>query len=67
MIKNNIGYWVKKRGVKIKFISKQLNVSYQTVSNWMNNRSQPNLTQAAMLSELLNVTLDDLIQKGDSR
>jgi putative transcriptional regulator len=65
MFQNNIKYWVKNRGIKLKYISDNLNVSYQTVSNWINNRSQPDLAQAVMLSELLNVTLDDLIQKGD--
>lgn len=65
MFKNNIKFWVKQRGIKLKYISDNLNVSYQTVSNWINNRSQPDLAQAVMLSELLNVSLDDLIKKGD--
>lgn len=63
MIKNNIGFWVKERGVKLKYLSDQLEVSYQTVSNWINNRSQPDLIQAAKISELLNVSLDELLIK----
>jgi putative transcriptional regulator len=65
MFQNNIKYWVKNRGIKLKYISDNLNVSYQTVSNWINNRSQPDLAQATLLSELLNVSLDDLIKKGE--
>jgi putative transcriptional regulator len=65
MFQNNIKYWVKNRGIKLKYISDNLNVSYQTVSNWINNRSQPDLSQAVLLSELLNVSLDDLIKKGE--
>lgn len=63
MFKNNIGYWVKKRGVKLKYISEELEVSYQTVSNWINNRSQPDLAQAAIISKLLNVSLNDLVER----
>lgn len=65
MYKNNIGYWVKERGVKLKYLSDKLGVSYQTVSNWINNRSQPDLTQAAAISELLNVSLDNLVNKEE--
>lgn len=65
MFKNNIGHWVKERGVKLKYISDHLEVSYQTVSNWLNNRSQPSLIQAAILSELLNVPLEQLIIKEE--
>ncbi|MBO0959575.1 helix-turn-helix transcriptional regulator [Neobacillus sp. MM2021_6] len=65
MYKNNIGYWVKERGVKLKKISEKLGVSYQTVSNWINNRSQPDLTQAAVLADILMVSLEQLVTKEE--
>jgi transcriptional regulator with XRE-family HTH domain len=63
MFRNSIGYWVKERGVKLNYLSERLGVSYQTVSNWVNNRSQPTLIQAAVIGELLNVSLDQLVIK----
>jgi transcriptional regulator with XRE-family HTH domain len=56
---------MKERGVKIKYISDNLRVSYQTVSNWKNNRSQPDLIQAAIISDLLKVPLEQLIKKEE--
>jgi transcriptional regulator with XRE-family HTH domain len=67
MYTNNIGYWVKEKGVKLNYLSDRLEVSYQTVSNWMNNRSQPTLIQAAVISELLNVPLDELVIKKEEK
>jgi putative transcriptional regulator len=64
MYKNNIGFWMKERGVKLKYISNNVGVSYQTVSNWINNRSQPDIIQAAIISDLLNVPLEQLVIKG---
>lgn len=61
MFKNRIGFWVKERGIKLKYISDQLGVSYQTVSNWINNRSQPDLKQSAQLARILSITVDQLI------
>jgi transcriptional regulator with XRE-family HTH domain len=63
MFRNRIDYWIKVRGLKQKFIASQVEVSYQTVSNWRNNRSQPDLKQSYILSRLLNVTLNDLVEE----
>lgn len=65
MFENKIDYWIKERGLKQKYIANKLNVSYQTVSNWRNNRSQPDLKQSDMLARIFNVTLSDLIEKGE--
>lgn len=63
MFRNRIGYWIKERGIKLKYIADKLEVSYQTVSNWSNNRSQPDLKQSVYLAELLGVNLDDLYER----
>lgn len=62
MFENKIDYWIKERGLKQKYIANKLNVSYQTVSNWRNNRSQPDLKQSDMLARILGVSLNDLIK-----
>jgi transcriptional regulator with XRE-family HTH domain len=63
MYQNRIGFWIKERGIKLKYISDRVMVSYQTVSNWSNNRSQPDLLQAAELADLLGVKVDDLYER----
>jgi putative transcriptional regulator len=63
MYQNRIGFWIKERGIKLKYISDKLEVSYQTVSNWCNHRSQPDLLQAASLADLLGVSITDLYEK----
>lgn len=65
MFENRIGYWIKERGLKLRYISDQLGVSYQTVSNWCNNRSQPDLKQSAKLARILGVNLNDLIKEDE--
>lgn len=67
MYQNNIGFWMNERGVKLKFIQDRLGVSYQTVSNWINNRSQPSIIQAALISEVLNVPIADLVIKKEEK
>ena len=39
-------------------------VSRQTISNWENNKSYPDIHNLLMMCNLFNVSLDDLV-KGD--
>ncbi|MBS4172146.1 helix-turn-helix transcriptional regulator [Bacillus sp. FJAT-49736] len=64
MYESRIGYWVKKKDVKLKFIAKELSISYQTVSNWCTGRSHPNGPQLFALAELLGVKVDNLYARG---
>ncbi|MEB6549045.1 helix-turn-helix domain-containing protein [Heyndrickxia sporothermodurans] len=57
MFESRIGYWVKLKDVKLKRISNELNVSYQTVSNWCTGRSHPNGSQLFYLAKLLDVSV----------
>lgn len=43
-------------------VSKKLNVTRQSVSNWENNKNYPDLTTSVTLSQLYNISLDDLLK-----
>ena len=45
-------------------LAERLGVSRQTVSNWENNRSYPDVMSVIALSEEYSISLDDLL-KGD--
>lgn len=47
-------------------VSEKLNVSRQTISNWENEKSYPDIINIIELSNLYSVSLDELI-KGDER
>ena len=64
MISNKIAYWADKKGIKHKFLAKECNVSTVTFSSWVNNKTQPDLKQSAMLARMFNISLDDLVEWG---
>ena len=45
-------------------IAEKLNVSRQTISNWENEKSYPDIISVIELSTLYSISLDDLL-KGD--
>ena len=47
-------------------IAEKLNVSRQTISNWENEKSYPDIISVIELSSLYSISLDDLL-KGDER
>lgn len=46
-----------------KWLCEQLNVNPSTVSKWCTNSSQPDLETLVKISRLLDVDLDDLVNK----
>ena len=54
----------RKRKVFSRVLSEKLYVSRQTISNWENERSYPDIHNLLMMCTLFNVSLDDLV-KGD--
>lgn len=46
-----------------KWLCEQLNVNPSTVSKWCTNSSQPDLETLIKISHLLNVKLNDLVNK----
>lgn len=55
-----------KAGLKQEELAKQLGVSRQTVSNWENDRSYPDLGSAVKLSNLYGQSLDEMLKDDDS-
>lgn len=47
-------------------VSEKLNVSRQTISNWENEKCYPDIINIIELSNLYDITLDELI-KGDEK
>lgn len=65
-----IGKKLKDARIKTKFtqeeIAEELNVSRQTISNWENEKSYPDIISVIELSSLYSISLDDLL-KGDEK
>ena len=47
-------------------LAEMLSVSRQTISNWENGRSYPDIASIIVLSDVYNITLDSLL-KGDEK
>ena len=54
------------RNVTQETLAERLGVSRQTISNWENNRSYPDIVSIIALSDLYGVSLDALL-KGDPK
>lgn len=52
-----------KAGLTQEAVAEQIGVSRQTVSNWENNRSYPDITSVLRLSDLYAVSLDELLKE----
>ncbi len=70
--KHRYGNWekIKRRSYEIRIYpgnsSERINVSRQTISNWENEKSYPDIISVIELSSLYSISLDDLL-KGDER
>ena len=47
-------------------VAEKVNVSRQTISNWENEKSYPDITSVIKLSNLYSISLDELL-KGDEK
>ena len=55
-----------KSGFTQETVAEKINVSRQTISNWENEKSYPDIISVIELSSLYSISLDDLL-KGDER
>ena len=55
-----------KSGFTQETVAEKINVSRQTISNWENEKSYPDILSVIELSSLYSISLDDLL-KGDER
>ena len=53
-------------GLTQEVVAEKINVSLQTISNWENEKSYPDIISVIELSNLYCISLDDLL-KGDSK
>lgn len=53
-------------GLTQEVVAEKINVSRQTISNWENEKSYPDIISVIELSDLYCISLDDLL-KGDSK
>ena len=53
-------------GITQEQLAEEMSVSRQTISNWENGRSLPDIISVIKISELYQVSLDDLL-KGDGK
>jgi len=52
---------IKAKGLKNKFISQKLGVSEVTISNWVQGKSTPSKKHLEKLSQLLEVSISDIV------
>lgn len=58
----NLLYYRKKRGMTQKDIARKVFVKHQTISNYENNTRTCDLNTLVLLSNALDITLDELIK-----
>lgn len=63
-INQNLKKYRELNGLTQQDVSESLNISRQSVSKWENDKSYPDLDNLLLLSQLYNVTVDDLL--GDT-
>ncbi len=59
---NYIKEVLQEKGIKANWLSKSLNVSENSVYNWLSQRSQPSIQTLNEIAVLLNVTVSTLIE-----
>src|SRR5699024_2248710 len=63
-LSKQIRYYRKRDNISQAELAEKIYVSRQSISNWENERSYPDIHNLLMMSVLFNVSLDDLV-KGD--
>ncbi|MEG2610408.1 MAG: helix-turn-helix transcriptional regulator [Bacilli bacterium] len=53
-----------KKGWSQDELAKQLNISRQAISKWETGESQPDVDKLLVMSEIFDITLDELIKGG---
>ncbi len=64
-IGESIKYYRNQTNLTQEDLAEKVHVSRQTISSWENSKSLPDITSLVMLSDLFQVSLDELI-KGDT-
>ena len=62
MAKNNIKDAMNSQGRTQVFLQSELGKSRTTIYNWYNNISQPNIFELKKISDLLNISMNNLVE-----
>ena len=57
---NRIKEVLARKGLKVKWLAKQLNCHPTEISNWINGNRNPNLKRAMMMANILECTIEYL-------
>jgi transcriptional regulator with XRE-family HTH domain len=61
-----IGELIENKGMKKKYIAKEIGITPTQLSNWLALKSYPPLDKAYLLADLLNCKVDDLYERTDT-
>lgn len=64
---NNIQAILDKQGRSQAFLCRELKRTANTVSSWCRGKSEPNLSEAKQIADLLGVSLDALIDNKNNK
>ncbi|MFS0776275.1 helix-turn-helix transcriptional regulator [Neobacillus sp. 3P2-tot-E-2] len=65
-MKCRIGELIEIKGMKKKYVAKEIGITPNQLSNWLAMKSFPPLDKAYKLADLLNCKVDDLYDRTDS-
>ena len=65
MIGKKLIQFRKNSGLSQEELAEDVGVTRQTISNWELNETAPDLKQAQKLSEIFNISLDELVGNDD--
>lgn len=58
--------WMTAKGYNTETFAKESKIPYKTIQKWNNDESTPSLTQLMTISDILGVSLDDLVKRDPS-
>lgn len=62
----NIKKLMNSRGIDRRKLSEDLNISYTTVSDWVNGKTYPRIDKIEIMAEYFNVTKSQLVESANS-
>lgn len=63
----NIQKLMKSRGIDRRKLSDDLNISYTTVSDWVNGKTYPRIDKIEIMADYFNVTKSQLVESASSQ
>lgn len=63
----NIQKLMKSRGIDRRKLSDDLNISYTTVSDWVNGKTYPRIDKIEIMADYFNVTKSQLVESASSK